>query len=49
MQKMKEIEVKDKYSREIVGKVPSIEAESLQEIIKTTYDASGKYLKTPPQ
>jgi len=48
MQTMDEIEVKDKFSGEIVGRVPSIGTESLQEIIKTTYDAFGKYIKTLP-
>jgi glyceraldehyde-3-phosphate dehydrogenase (NADP+) len=48
MQKMEEIEVKDKYSGEVIGRVPSIQVEQLPDIIKEAFAAFSKHLETLP-
>ena len=48
MQKVEEIEVRDKYSGDVIGRVPSIQAEHVPSIIKTALDAFSKYLETLP-
>jgi glyceraldehyde-3-phosphate dehydrogenase (NADP+) len=45
---MRMIEVRDKYSGQVIGKVPSIEAEQLREIIKTAYAAFRKHQAALP-
>lgn len=42
------IDVRDKYSGEVVGTVPSIQAEQVPSIMKTAFDAFRKYLDKLP-
>lgn len=45
---MEETEVKDKYSGEVIGRVPSIGVEQLPDIIKEAFAAFSKHLETLP-
>lgn len=42
------IEVRDKYSGQVIGKVPSIQVEQLRDIIEAACTAFNKYLETLP-
>jgi glyceraldehyde-3-phosphate dehydrogenase (NADP+) len=42
------IEVRDKYSGQVIGKVPSVEVAQLREIIKAAHGAFNKHLATLP-
>ncbi len=46
MQKMEEIEVRDKYTGGVIGRVPSIQVEHLENIIKEAFAAFSRHLET---
>jgi glyceraldehyde-3-phosphate dehydrogenase (NADP+) len=42
------IDVKDKYSGEVIGRVPSLPVERVPDIVRKAFDAFGNYLKKIP-
>jgi glyceraldehyde-3-phosphate dehydrogenase (NADP+) len=48
MQEMQTIDVRDKYSGEVIGNVPSVPVERVPDIIRKAFDAFGNYLNKLP-
>ena len=48
VKKMDAIEVRDKYSGELIGEVPSIREDQVTDITKAAYEAFGRYKETFP-